>query len=294
MNFHINDITLYMACPLWYHFKKTITPTDPNVRRIISRAVKTTLLWFFGRQHELAMGNVDLRDLAYVWETYVTEHLSGLIEAERLTKLYAKKYSRYLLTKRSTKTVQRISDEELEILKETAWGWNVVYNIYDRYNVSNRMKLPKLRITEVAVPYKVGIGDDSITGDIDLVFLMDNEKGNKRYYISKIWTKKKPPLEFQVATDITLTMMAYAHRLSVKMKETRIRFFDVVHDTFIDTTRDGLDFKMALNNIIPRVITEIKNNKPYPRWGFWCALMCDFQDYCIKHKQKLLLPEKSN
>lgn len=149
-------------------------------------------------------------------------------------------------------------------------------------------KIYEEKTTPIAVnlPYEVvfeGQENIHVTGDIDLIQIIDDRTRKRETQIVSIYTAHHRPDSFMAKNNLNLSAASYAFRKNFKTKEDKIVIDHVQSKEQTITTRSGGDF-IRLEKIVRNICKGIKENIFYPTANKMFCSNCKFKLFCINEK----------
>ena len=249
MRISINEITDYIKCPLMYKFMHvdriiaTKTP-DEYYKEYLKLAISFYYFSMIEKKNHLF--ELMLRKWGSLWFN------SGMVKA----------FKEDYLKQKSNEAVMLLTDFNKKIASE--------------------------RATPIAVnfPYEAvlpGIENIHITGNIDLIKILNDKTRQRETQIVFLCTSKKIPDDFMVKNRLSVTVASYVFRKTFKIKEDRIKIVGVAHKADTETMRTGGDFNRA-EKIIRNICTGIANKVFYPRTTTINCANCRYKAFCINER----------
>ncbi len=149
-------------------------------------------------------------------------------------------------------------------------------------------KITREKVIPIAVnlPYEVifeGQENIHITGDIDLIRIIDDRTRKSETQIVSFCIAHHRPDDFMAKNNISLSMISYAFRKDFKTKEDKIIIDHVRSKEQTITARTGGDFVRA-EKIIRNICKGIKEGIFYPTANKMFCSNCKFKLFCINEK----------
>lgn len=165
-------------------------------------------------------------------------------------------------------TRNRIRSPELDLRTYTVDGWGLMQTFH-RNNKEN----PGYPIL-IDHEYVIEIGEDRITGKINLVRTIDD-----KLQLIVIDTRKFQPQSFEIDNNMDVTLQFYAFsKMFGEIPE--INYYFVKKNEFTKTVRSKTDIEKSIK-VAQNILKCVKQNIYYPRQTTYCQ-GCRMQDLCSK------------
>jgi CRISPR/Cas system-associated exonuclease Cas4 (RecB family) len=165
-------------------------------------------------------------------------------------------------------TRNRVRSPELDLRTYTVDGWGLMQTFH-----RNNKSEPGYPIL-IDHEYRINIGEDAITGKIDLVRTV-----NDKAQLIVLDTRKYQPHPFEIENNMDVTLQAYA--FTKMFGETpEINYYFVKKNEFIPTVRTKTDVEKSIK-IAQNILKSVKMDIYYPRQTTYCQ-GCRLQDLCSK------------
>jgi CRISPR/Cas system-associated exonuclease Cas4 (RecB family) len=260
----IDEIYKYLDCPAKYKFKYKDGLNPEETKSVLYKEAlhKTIYFFFFTAMNGFVPTLAQMKDK---WSNLWEEAAGRRDIMEELLSV-REPYIRKLKGHR---------DPDMD--KYRMAGFEMIYNFYN-FNKDNPGN-----IIGVDMPYRVPIGDITVTGNFELLREIVDAADGKRYIeIVDFKTNSDSIDPFLVKHDFNLTMASYAFRNTFQGQEDRVKYHYLKTGRDIIVTKEEDDYN-RMKSIVEGVVKGIENELFYPRQTFMCK-SCNFKDVCDRVK----------
>ena len=127
----------------------------------------------------------------------------------------------------------------------------------------------------VEFPFQLPWGEHMLEGIIDRI-----DEGDNGLIIVDYKTGKRKPTQRELASDLQLTVYAFAVEQVFGQPVERIVYYHLRDQTPLLTTRSQSDFGWLCDEVLPFIIQAIEAGSFAPRPGYWCRY-CDYRELCL-------------
>lgn len=259
MEISIQEVLDYVACPALYRFKHVDKLEPPQA--LVGRPRKNSIIDLYDQALH--------KTIAYLFHTVQDGTYPTL---------------RHLAKKWGYIWVKPRAEQEDVRFRQTSWrdthrikqeqGWKRLNALWEYYKEHEGTPIM------VDYPYKVQIGEHTLTGTIDLVRVVKNENGREEIEMTEFVTDEKNAPFLHIRRDWKVTAASYAFRKVMNVTEQKIVYHGIISGKTFQTERQQQDFEQ-----LEYLLTAIQHMKSadvyYPVFNERCAT-CPYQKFCEK------------
>lgn len=259
MEIDIQQVLDYVACPALFRFKHIDQLEPPQSR--VGRPTKNSIVELYDIALHKAVAHLfhKLQDGSY-------PHLRDL----------SNKWG-YLWVK------QRSEQEDIRF-QQTSWrdthkrkqtqGWKRLQLIWEHYKENHGTPIM------IDYPYRVTIGSHTLTGKIDLVRTVRNEKGREIIEMTEFVTDEKNAPYLHLRRDWRVTAASHAFRSIMNVEEQKIVYHGIISGKMFHTERTKEDYQQ-LEHLLNAIEQMTQHDIFYPVFNERC-ITCPYQKFCEK------------